>query len=69
MEDYTQPPLNDDEKKRREKEIFQAYFAKEREKEESNTRTGLVWVVVVGGGMTLVFLIFYIFISFLSALA
>ena len=54
-------PQSDEERKRKERAAFEAYFANERVQEEKRNRTAITWVIIIGVGLPLVFTILYFF--------
>ena len=62
-------PESDEERKRKEREAFDAYFAKERVQEEKRNKTAITWVIIIGVGIPMVFSILYFFVMFAVMLA
>jgi len=62
-------PESEAERKARERREFERYFTKEKEKEEGNTRTAMIWVLIFGVGIPLLFSILYVIVSVILGLA
>jgi hypothetical protein len=55
-------PESDEERKRRERAAFEAYFVNERIQEEKRNRTAITWVIIIGVAIPAVFTILYFFV-------
>jgi len=55
-------PESNEERKRKERAAFEAYFANERVQEEKRNRTAITWVIIIGVGIPAVFTILYFFV-------
>jgi|GEM_PF-1699001 len=54
-------PQSDEERKRKERAAFEAYFANERIQEEKRNKTAITWVIIIGVGIPAIFTILYFF--------
>ena len=69
MSDIRPNPESDEERKRRERMAFEQYFTDQRQKEESRNRTAIVWVLIIGVGLPILFYILYFIVLFAMAAA
>jgi hypothetical protein len=57
-------PLSEEEKKRRERQAFEAYFLNEKAKEEARNKKIITLVIIFGVGVPFVFSILYLIAMF-----
>lgn len=67
MSDIQPTPESEEERKRRDRIAFEQYFTAQRQKESGRNRTAIIWVLLIGVGLPVLFYIVYFFVMIFLA--